>query len=225
MSWSAADAVAAVRRARLRHGQGVRGSARRAGATGVFGHSFGGLITLETAKVTTVFTRVAVYEPGVSIAGSIPVGWMSRYRELLEAGDERGAFAHFVRGSGHAPRPVTVMPLWYVRAILRVVIRSKQWARLRPLLAANLAEHEQVVARHGTLDDYALITAPTLLLGGANSPPFTSTVLLEALHRTIPSSRVHVLDGLDHNAPDEKAPQPVAEAVLQFFRPPDLAGG
>jgi pimeloyl-ACP methyl ester carboxylesterase len=195
------------------------------GATAAFGHSFGGLVVLETAKRSDVFTRITVYEPGVSIAGSIPVGWMPRYRQLLEQGDERGAFAHFVRGSGHAPGPTALMPLWYLRAILRVVIRSRQWARMRPLLSANLAEHQQVLALDSTLGSYAAITAPTLLLAGAKSPAFTSTALLAALNAAIPNSSTRILDGLDHNAPDEKNPRLVAQAVLQFLQLETADGG
>src|SRR5690242_13409236 len=62
------------------------------GATKLFGHSYGGLIALEAARRSTIFTDVVVYEPGVSIGGSIPTGWMTAYGELLAAGDRRGAF-------------------------------------------------------------------------------------------------------------------------------------
>src|SRR5450755_4067529 len=48
------------------------------GATAVFGHSYGGLVALEAARRSTVFADVVVYEPGVSIAGSIPLGWLAR---------------------------------------------------------------------------------------------------------------------------------------------------
>ena len=42
------------------------------GATAVFGHSYGGLIALEAARASSVFSDVIAYEPGVSIGGSIP---------------------------------------------------------------------------------------------------------------------------------------------------------
>jgi pimeloyl-ACP methyl ester carboxylesterase len=90
---------------------------------------------------------------------------------------------------------------------------------------SNLAEHEQVIALDSALRSYAVITAPTLLLGGAKSPPFAAAALLDALHHAIPNSATRILDGLDHNAPDEKAPRPVAEAVLEFLRPQDRPMG
>ncbi len=184
------------------------------GATAVFGHSFGGLVALETARRSAVFSQVAVYEPGVSVGGSVPVGWMPRYRELLAAGDTRGAFASMVRQSGGGPKALAKMPSWYLRLILRLVIRRRQWQEMEPLLEANLAEHEQVARLdEGTVERYSSITARVLLLGGRKSPPFLTTELFESLQRTIPDSVAEILHGLGHTAPDEKAPERVAERV------------
>jgi pimeloyl-ACP methyl ester carboxylesterase len=188
------------------------------GATAVFGHSFGGLVALETARRAAVFSQVAVYEPGVSVDGSLPVGWMPRYRELLAAGDTRGAFASMVRQSGFGPSALAKMPLWYLRLILRLVIRRRQWQEMEPLLEANLAENEQVARLdEGTVERYSSITARVLLLGGGKSPPFITTELFDSLQRTIPDSVAEILDGLGHTAPDEKAPEVVAERVRAYF--------
>jgi hypothetical protein len=99
---------------------------------------------LEAARRAEVFSHVAVYEPGVSIDGSIRVGWVPRCGELLAAGDTRGAFACLVRQSGFAPRLIHGMPLWYVRAMLRLSVRKRQWEHTEPLLATNLVEHREV---------------------------------------------------------------------------------
>ncbi|WP_157580951.1 hypothetical protein [Segetibacter koreensis] len=37
------------------------------------GHNYGGLIALEAARNNNTFTKIAVYEPGVSIDGSMPI--------------------------------------------------------------------------------------------------------------------------------------------------------
>ena len=182
----------------------------------MFGHSFGGLVVLETAARTGLPAPLAVYEPGMSLDGSLPVSWLPGYRERLARGDTRGAFAHFVRGSGHAPAVVTRMPGWYLRAVLRVVVRGHRWRTLEPLLGTNLREHEALLQAADGLSRYAAIAAPVLLLGGADSPRF-STDPLRALHGVLRASTVDLLPGLDHNAPDEKAPVPVAERVLRFL--------
>jgi pimeloyl-ACP methyl ester carboxylesterase len=188
------------------------------GATIVFGHSYGGLVALEAARLSDAFSDVVVYEPGVSIAGSIQLGWMGLYRERLAADDPRGAFAAMVRGAGGAPRALERMPLWYVKLILRLFIKREQWQQTEPLLAAGLAEHEQVAALDDTtIDRYHAIAARVLLLGGGKSRSFATTRLFDKLTATIPNLRSEVIDGLDHTAPDEKAPDVVAKHVRRHL--------
>jgi pimeloyl-ACP methyl ester carboxylesterase len=180
----------------------------------VFGHSYGGLIALEAARRSTVFSDVVVYEPGVSVAGSIPLGWIPRYRALLAAGDRRGAFAAMVRGAGGAPPALERMPLWYVKLMLRLFMRSTRWRQIDPLLEAGLAEHEQVAALdESNADRYRDITAGVVLLGGGKSRSHLTTTLIEQITATIPNSTSEIIVGLDHTAPDEKAPDLVAERV------------
>jgi pimeloyl-ACP methyl ester carboxylesterase len=189
------------------------------GATILFGHSYGGLIALEAARRSAVFSDVVVYEPGVSIAGSIPLGWMDLYRERLAAGDRWGAFAAMVRGAGGAPPALERMPLWYVKLILRVFIKQQQWRQIEPLLEAGVVEHEQVAALdETTVDRYQAITARVLLLGGGKSRSFATTRLFDQLTTTIPNCTSELIDGLDHMGPDEKAPDVVAERVRRHLR-------
>jgi len=188
------------------------------GATIVFGHSYGGLIALEAARRAPVFSDVAVYEPGVSIAGSIPLGWMGLYRERLAAGDPRGAFAAMVRGAGGAPRALERMPLWYVKLMLRLFIKQEHWRHIEPLLEAGLAEHEQVAALDDTsIDRYQAITARVILLGGAKSRPFATTALFDQLAAALPDTTSELIDGLGHTAPDENAPEVVADRLRRHL--------
>jgi pimeloyl-ACP methyl ester carboxylesterase len=186
------------------------------GARAVFGHSYGGLVALETAVRSDAFEAMMLYEPGVSVRGSIPTAWMTPYRALLERGDTRGAFACFVQAFG--PGPMARLPRWYMRAVLRCVIRKRRWEeRYEPLLAANLAEHEQVAACDDHVTSYGAITARLLLLGGSRSPAIMTTLPLQRLQQTVPDATLDIIDGLDHLAPDEKAPEIVARRVLGFL--------
>lgn len=188
------------------------------GATAVFGHSYGGLVALETARRTEVFSRLAVYEPGVSVGGSIPVDWMPRYRELLAAGDTQGAFACMVRRMAAGPAPVARVPLWYLRAILRLMIRGRRWQHMEPLLASSLAEHEQVARLDdGSADRYRPVTARVLLLGGQKTAASITARLFDALQDVIADCAVEMLHGLDHNAPTEKGAEVVGDRVRRFL--------
>ncbi len=140
------------------------------GARWAFGHSYGGLVVLETARTTSALERIVVYEPGVPCA-PVPTAWMAPYRERLDAGDAYGAFAHFVRGSGGAPAVVAKLPHWYLRTALRVGLRGRAWRRIRPLLWANLAEHEQIAAQQGRSMSTAPSPSPPSCCAGARARP------------------------------------------------------
>lgn len=85
------------------------------------------------------------------------------------------------RGAGSAPTILVKMPFWYARAILRLVIRQREWQKMEPLLDANLAEHEQVtVTDSGSVDRFRSVTADVLLLGGERSLPYHNRSLYPA---------------------------------------------
>ncbi len=185
----------------------------------MFGHSYGGLIALQCASRSDAFQQVAVYEPAVSVNGSIPTGWTDRYQQLLAEGDRRGAFAYFVQQSGQAPGPVARLPLWYLRTIMRLVVRGEKWARMDALLEASAVEHVQVAAADNRPEVYERIHAQVFLLGGSRSPAFMTTQPFEMLRTAIPSCESVILPGLDHLAPDDKTPGVVAERVMAFLAP------
>jgi pimeloyl-ACP methyl ester carboxylesterase len=189
------------------------------GATSVFGHSYGGLISLEAARKSDTFRRVAAYEPGVSVGGSMPVSWLNDYHRALLAGDSRGAFAIMARGAGHAPPSLARMPLGLVRGLMYCLPRS-QWRELEPLLPTALAENNQIASLDApSASRFAAVTARVLLLGGTKSPAAITSEGLEALREAIPSSELEMLDGLRHTAPARKAAFPVADALLRFLHP------
>ncbi|MEU7871710.1 alpha/beta hydrolase [Dactylosporangium sp. NPDC049140] len=186
------------------------------GARLVFGHSFGGLAVLETARRSAVFDRIALYEPGVPCE-PFATAWMQPYRERLAAGDPYGAFVHFIRGSGGAPAFVTKMPYWYLRFAMRVGFRGATWQRMRPLLGANLAEHEQIAARMGRLADYAAVTVPVLILRGSRTAAAILTQT-DRLKDTLGDAAIETMAGLNHFGPEGRTAPVVAERVSAFLR-------
>lgn len=185
----------------------------------VFGHSFGGLVVLETARRQPIFDEVFVYEPGVPLRGQLRVGWLDDYEAHLARGDRRGAFAHMVKGAGFAPRAVAVMPLWYLRLVLRIAIRGEKWATMDRLLEANLVEHRvQAALDAPSPKRFSAIASRTVLLGGTRSPKSISGPLLDEMADVIRFSEVAILSGLGHLAPQEQ-PDRIASAILGHRSP------
>lgn len=202
--------------------------ASRTGATAVFGHSFGGLVALETARRQPIFDRLFVYEPGVPIRGQFQFNWLDGYQQLLESKDRRGAFAWMVKHSGFAPSPLAVMPLWCIRAMLRLAIRSPEWDPMNRLLEANLVEHRIEAALDAPdAERFSTITARTVLMGGTKSPAFISQQLVTELAAVIPNATVAILPGLDHLAAQQQ-PSQIATTIhphCSLPKQPPLARG
>jgi pimeloyl-ACP methyl ester carboxylesterase len=93
-------------------------------ATFLFGHSFGGLIALEAARRNKAFGKVAVYEPGVSIDGSIDMSWAPACEAQLARSQHLDAFITFARGIN--PETTGKAPRWLLRLILPVAIRKRE---------------------------------------------------------------------------------------------------
>jgi pimeloyl-ACP methyl ester carboxylesterase len=185
------------------------------GAAVVFGHSFGGLVALETARRQSGLTTVLVYEPGVPLRGQLHPGWLDGYERLLARGDRRGAFAWMVKHAGFAPRAIELMPLWCTKGVLRLALGSGQWAAVEPLLEANLGEQRiQFALEAASPERFSTITAHTVLMGGDQSPDFISRALLAELAAVIPDATVDILPGLRHPAP-ERQPDQIGAAILR----------
>ncbi|MBP2706810.1 alpha/beta hydrolase [Microbispora sp. RL4-1S] len=184
------------------------------GAQYVFGHSFGGLVALEAARRDPGITKLAVYEPGVSVQGLFPTDWIPRYREFLAQGRPFDAFAEFAIGTG--PSAARRNPRWLMALILRAVFRGERRAKVFRLLEANLREHEEI----GRLDDsypgYREVSADVLLMAGGKSDLPYVPPAFDRLTEVLPAARVHTFARLDHFGPERKGAE-VAEAVSAFL--------
>jgi pimeloyl-ACP methyl ester carboxylesterase len=80
------------------------------GAALLVGHSYGGLVALEVARGNKAFGKIAVYEPGVSMDGSMPTAWMPGYEEKLAAKRNVDALVEFTLAD--APPRIQRIPRW-----------------------------------------------------------------------------------------------------------------
>ena len=187
------------------------------GATGarlIFGHSFGGLVAVRAAAGSAAYEAVAVYEPGISVGGSVPVGWIDRARQEVAAGADAEAFITFIRGVN--PEQTGRLPRWLLRIILKRAIPPAELRQNLALMPQAISEHEEVGRLDTRLPDYREVTAPTLIMRGKGRETGRQAVALARLAETIPRAETVTFQNLDHFAP-EKKPAEIASAVLRFF--------
>ncbi|HEY1668647.1 MAG TPA: alpha/beta hydrolase [Trebonia sp.] len=186
----------------------------RTGARLVFGHSFGGLVALRAACGSTAFDAVAVYEPGVSVSGSIPVDWIDRARREVAAGADLEAFITFV--SGVNPEQTGRLPRWLLRLILGRAIPRAELRQNLALMPQAISEHAVVGQLDDRLADYGEVAAATLIMRGKGRGTSRQAVALTRLAATIPRAETVTFPKLGHFAP-QREPDAIARSVLGFF--------
>ncbi|GAA1694710.1 alpha/beta hydrolase [Fodinicola feengrottensis] len=187
----------------------------KTGASRLFGHSSGGVVALQTALRVQV-TKVAVYEPAVMGPASVPpVKDLAAMERALAEGRQTDAFAMLAKGESG---PVPKMPLFALKMLFRLASKGTN-ARFREYVdavAAFPAEQRMIMGLGAEADRYRELATETLVLLGAR----TGGELARGarfLAATAPGARLQVLAGLNHDAPDEKAPGRVAAELRPYF--------
>lgn len=183
-------------------------------ATLLFGHSYGGLVALEAARRDKAFKKVAVYEPGVSIDGSIDTSWADACRSQLARGRHLDAFITFVRGinpqtTGHAPRLL-------LRLILPLAIPKREREQKYRLLPEAIREHAEAARLDNTYRSYRDVTAEILLMAGKDASTTGAGGAGLSLLGVLSAATFTPFPALDHFGP-EKKPEPVAKVLSEFF--------
>lgn len=169
------------------------------GEATVFGHSFGGFVTLAAAIEGLPMGRVLLYEPAVLVGEYRENGDLAdRMQAALEAGERERAMKLFFEEAGGVPEPER-LPTWPEEI--------------------NFHLTETVVRENYAIEEFQLpnspdVDVPTLLLTGERGPEQLKASVRE-LDDRVPHSEVVELDGLGHVA-TETAPDVVADVVRAF---------
>jgi pimeloyl-ACP methyl ester carboxylesterase len=188
---------------------------RQTGASALVGHSFGGFVALEVARNAPSFTNVAVYEPGISIEGSIPTGWMPRFQQKLAEQKDFDAFVEFVRGIN--PESSGKIPPWLMKLLLLLFMSSHERKQKLGLLQECLREHQEEARLDSSYENYRAIGASVLLMYGGKYYTSRLQLTMERLAAVLPRSEIYAFPRLDHFGINQKAPQEVARVIGAFF--------
>ncbi|MEU4743926.1 alpha/beta hydrolase [Actinosynnema sp. NPDC023658] len=191
------------------------------GASRVFGLSSGALVTLHAALVIPGLEAIALYEPPLSVDGSVPMGWVPRFDREVARGRLAAALVTALKGLevepvlGRVPRFVLV-PVVAIGARLQGD-GSGDDVPIPALIPTQRFDVRLVEEMADTARDYTSLGSRVLLLGGTKSPPFLG-VALDELTAAIPHAQRITFPGLGHSGPDDDGdPRRVAEALRTFF--------
>lgn len=193
----------------------LRALQQETGATFVVGHSFGGLIALEAARNNSSLRRVAVYEPGISVDGSIPMNWIPSYRRLLADGKRMNAFLAYSLATG--PDRARRTPPWVMRLFLPMFVSNERRNTMLDLLDQNLLEHKEIARLDSQIERYREVHAEVLLLSGDRTGISYLDLAIEHLDAVLPNREAKNFPSLDHFGIIESGRRQVAEAVKEYF--------
>ncbi|MBX0285519.1 alpha/beta hydrolase [Halomicroarcula sp. F28] len=163
------------------------------GDVSVFGHSYGAVVALETARETDI-DRLVLYEPPVPVGDRDTDDLTGRLREHCVAGDRVGAMKLFYREEVGIPDPER-LPVWPD--------------------GIDFALADTVLREQAALDAYELpeapdIDSPVALLTGEQSAPHLRGAAQE-LETRLPESRLVEVDA--GHVGIQSAPDSVAAAL------------
>jgi pimeloyl-ACP methyl ester carboxylesterase len=171
----------------------------------LFGHSSGAAIALRAAAAGLPCAGIVAYEaPFQNDDAPRPdVDPASRIRELVGVGRNREAVLFWMAD-------VVRMPAQAVAGL-----NDAPWVKALEPLAGTLLYDLAVTGDGVPVVELAKITAPVLVVGGANSPDwFRRSVAEQAA--AVPGAQLTMLDGYDHNVP----PEVIAPILISFFSAP-----
>jgi pimeloyl-ACP methyl ester carboxylesterase len=152
------------------------------------GHSYGAICALGAALRSPV-RRLVAYEPPLPVAGPIAGEHFAPFAAAVAEGHYDDALALGLRNFVRLPA-----------ARVHTMRSSRGW----PLLAARIPAWERELramdAFSASVDAFAAIDCPTLLLLGSESSAHPFHHATAALHRTLPHVQLIGLDGLNHMA-------------------------
>ncbi|PSP75652.1 alpha/beta hydrolase [Halobacteriales archaeon QS_1_68_20] len=174
------------------------------GDPAVFGHPFGGPVTLAAAEdassewLETAVDRLVLYEPALLVGDHRDGADLAdRMAERLDAGERREAMALFFREAGGIERPEQ-LPIWPDEVHFH--------------LAETIVRENRAVERY-RLDDPG-IDVPTLLLTGVHGPAHLRDGVF-ALDEALDDSTLVELDGGGHTG-FQHEPGAVADEIRAF---------
>jgi pimeloyl-ACP methyl ester carboxylesterase len=194
----------------------VRALQAETGAALLVGHSYGGLVALEVARNSKAFRKLAVYEPGVSIDGSMPTAWMPGYAKQLAERRKLDALVEFTLAD--APPRIQKTPRWLMKLILLVLVTcSRQYRQMLDLLEQNLREWREIARLDSSCERYREVAGGVLLMYGGRSDSQAVTLAMQRLAAILPHAETKGFPRLDHFGIERTAPREVASAVSDYF--------
>ena len=197
------------------------------GARFFFGVSAGATIGLHAARSLPGIDKAALYEPALSIDGSLPAGFLARFDREMASGRVAAALVTGMKGARMGPPVFNLLPRGLLEGLTKAAMKKEDRSAdpgtvtMRQLAPTLHYDFRLVLDSEAALGSFAEIRRPVLLLGGSDSPAYLKTALAR-LEAVLPQLAGRVeFPGLGHggsgNADRGGRPAVVAAELARFF--------
>lgn len=169
----------------------------------LFGHSFGALVALAVA-LEKAPAQLIVYEPPLPLNGPVGGEALAVCAQAIADGDPERALITGLRQIVGAPD----------EGIETFRKDAEFWSERVSLAASWIRELTATDAYDGTLDRFAGLGIPTLVIKGSVSPPWLADAATR-LHGVVPGAELVEIPGQAHDA-HVYEPGTVAEVIADF---------
>ncbi len=179
------------------------------GSAFVFGHSSGAVLALRAAaKLGDKIPKLALYEPPFIIDDSrppIPADYVAHLQELSAAGRSEDALIYFMT--------VAVgIPAEYIDGMKQAPFWASSVGVAHTISYDGEIMGDTMYGDPATLQQFAGITTPTLVMVGGNSPTYQQNAV-KTLVEVLPNADYRSMAGQDHGI----APEVLNPALVEFF--------
>jgi pimeloyl-ACP methyl ester carboxylesterase len=184
----------------------------------VFGVSSGGIIAARAALADPAITKLALFEPPLSIDGSISTHLTGKVLAALDRDDLPTAMGLAMKAAEMGPSWMFGLPTPLLALASRSLLRSRDTKRLAYAMRADFVVVRENADRHR---EFAALSTPTLLIDGGASRPYLRRAVASLADVVLGSTRVTV-PGQWHSATGNRAdrghPETIAPLLADFFR-------
>jgi pimeloyl-ACP methyl ester carboxylesterase len=176
----------------------------RRGAVFLFGHSYGGVASLEAAFLTNRIAGLMLYEPPLHEPVSNNLAVAARVEELV--------------GKGELEQALVTFQMEVVKQSQEEIARMKArptWAGLVASMAVHARQMRALAAYRFDATRMRSVTVPTLLLIGEATMSPHAKESIGALRASLPNTKLVVLRRQEHNAM-EAGRDVLADAIIKF---------
>lgn len=192
----------------------------------VLGVSSGAVICLEAAAHLANIRKAVIFEPPLSVNGSLPMDFIQQFDREIAQGRIVDALVTGMLGAQLGPQIFRRLPRWILKQMTRLMVDQQEKTATDAIptmkaLAPTLHYDFQIAAEISRdLDHLRSIQADVLLLGGDRSPAYLKTSV-RTLETLLPHAERIEISGAGHevtgNTDQRGQPQRVAQLVHRFL--------